>query len=625
MRKKIELAIQLAHNMGARYVIYRVFHELEKRIGVLKKKHPLAPPKKEFISLANWRDIQNESIQLPIFVELSTNELESLSSNANNIFNGKIKFFNREWKYLGLDYDWITNPDTDFKYNISLHWSKISDFNRQNGDIKYVWEKSRFSYLLTIMRYDYHFKKDSSGFVFDEIESWIDSNPINQGPNWKCSQEISLRLFNWFILLQYYKDSNKLTENRWNKLQNTIFWSIHHVFHHINFSRIAVRNNHAITETLLLALSEYMFPFIPETREWAKQGRTWFEQEIKYQIYEDGTFLQFSMNYHRVVIQLLSLGITISENNNQPFSKIVYNRAFASLDFLYQCLQEENGLLPNYGSNDGALFFPFSNYDYRDYRPQLDHLHFVLTGQSLFNTPYEDQFWIRPNLINKVHYMGLTKKMGMLSYPNGGFYLLRENNSFTFIRCGKHKDRPAHADNLHLDIWINGENVLMDSGTYKYNADPEDVDYFTGTKAHNTVSVSNKSQMLKGSRFIWYFWSQARTANWFENESQYIFTGSIKAFGHISKNIEHHREVIKVKNQNCWIVKDVLLNTNGQTARQIWHSASLNKLSIANLDNINASSIVSYESSYYGEKIDNQGICFEFKDEIITKIEFNEN
>src|SRR5690606_29270908 len=117
------------------------------------------------------------------------------------------------------------------------------------------------TFLLTLIRYDFHFEKDNGEFVFSQIEDWIEKNPVNKGPNWKCSQEISLRLFNWCYALAFYKNSSALTEDRWNKIQSVIYWSFHHVYHHINFSRIAVRNNHAITETLCLALSEMLFPF----------------------------------------------------------------------------------------------------------------------------------------------------------------------------------------------------------------------------------------------------------------------------------------------------------------------------------------------------------------------------
>ena len=81
-----------------------------------------------------------------------------------------------------------------------------------------------------------------------------------------------------------------------------------------------------------------------------------------------------------VVIQLLSLGIQLSEYAGRPFAKLVYEKAYKSVNFLYQCLQEENGYLPNYGANDGAWFFPLSDTDYRDFRPQLNTLHTILTG-----------------------------------------------------------------------------------------------------------------------------------------------------------------------------------------------------------------------------------------------------
>lgn len=102
-------------------------------------------------------------------------------------------------------------------------------------------------------------------------------------------------------------------------------------------------------------------------------GKKWFEEEIAYQIYEDGTFLQHSMNYHRIVVQLLTWGITLAERK-QVFDAIVYKQAASSLLFLRACMVKENGWLPNYGANDGALFFKLSNVHFRDYRPQLQAL-----------------------------------------------------------------------------------------------------------------------------------------------------------------------------------------------------------------------------------------------------------
>lgn len=614
--------------MGLRYTSYRIFHEVEKRFRLLKKKHPINPPKKYFISLENWK---KENIPFVIqereAIQFIKDTNKSLEIDANRILNGEICFFSSDWKKLSSDYDWITNPETNFKYDISKHWSEINDFNPTNGDIKYVWEKSRFSYLLTILRYDYHFDQDNAAFVFSEIESWIDANPINQGPNWKCSQEISLRLFNWMYVLYFYKNSIELTEKRWEKIQNVMYWSLHHVYNHINFSRIAVRNNHAITETLALTISELLFPFIPEAKKWANDGRKWIEQEVKYQVYEDGTFLQFSMNYHRVLIQLFSFGISITENHNKPFSELFYQRAYNSVNFLYQCLQEENGYLPNYGANDGALFFPLSNTKYRDYRSQLNTLHRILTNEKLFAEEMfnEDYNWVQNIAKPKQKLNPLVKIFGTLSFQNGGYYLCRTSNSFTFIRCGNHKDRPSHADNLHIDVWVNGQNILRDSGTYKYNTSKEFSDYFTGTKAHNTVSVNNQSQMLKGNRFIWYYWTQCINANWEETNDYYVFTGKINAFKQLNPKGTHQRQVRISKTSNKWIITDDLVNLNEYVKHQTWHLDNFQVLFESYVNNEIIQPIVekSYNSECYGLKEEGKAISFPFKSKIETIIHYN--
>ncbi len=567
-----KLAIQLYQNMGTRYVVYRVCHELKKRLGLLKKKHPTGLVFQQAITLLDWRKSKNPFV-IPAREHLTFAKTPSdiLQQKAERILNGELQYFNAQWLNIGKNYDWVTNPSNGYRYDITKHWSEIPDLSEEAGDIKYVWEKSRFSYLLTLIRYDYHFDKDLSEFVFSEIESWIDANPINQGPNWRCSQEISLRIFNWCYALYYYQNSPALTEERWLKIQQVIYASVHHVYHHIDFSRIAVRNNHAITETLFLTLSNILFPFIPETQKWAKDGLKWFEQEIAYQIYEDGTFLQFSMNYHRVVIQLLSLGISTFKINQQLFSKVVYNKAYKSVNFLYQCMQDENGWLPNTGSNDGALFFPMTDLDYRDYRPQLDSLHFNLTGKHFFRNDeiIENSFWLGETSIDS-KFEPITKINGNSAFSNGGYYLHREDDNFTMIRCVGYKNRPNQSDNLHVDIWINDENVLRDQGSYKYNTSKELIDYFKGTEAHNTLSIEGESQMRRGSRFIWYDWVKNAKAK-FKDSKELDLVAEIEAFKQVKPHITHKRHVKKYSNQFIWEINDQITGANGFSKQVFWH------------------------------------------------------
>ncbi len=570
MAGKIDKVLNLVGNMGGRYIAFRARHEFLRRTGLLKRKFPAAPAYKQYITLNEWklqpvRFLFNDKESL-LFPKTPTADLKE---RYEQIKSGKLLLFNSILADLGKNYDWVTNPDSGYKYDVKKHWTEIPDYSKEAGDIKYVWEKSRFSYIYDLIRYDYHFSVDCATTVFADILSWIKGNPVNCGPNYRCSQEMSLRILNWTFALHYYRNSPALTEEVFNQMQYAIYWHLHHIYNNINFSRIAVRNNHAITETLTLYLGGLLYPSLPGAAVWKKKGKAWFEQEIAYQIYEDGTFLQFSMNYHRVVVQLLTWAITIADQNKERFSDVVYKRAKRTFHYLRTCLIDENGMLPNYGANDGALFFRLSSTDYRDYRPQLQALAAALGTELQFNNFNEDSHWYGTFENARKTWQPAN---GVHIFPDGGYYIMREPQTLTFIKCGSYKDRPQHADNLHIDIWYKGENILQDAGSYKYNTDDATIRYFSGTASHNTVMLGDKDQMLKGGRFIWYYWSQRKNASLVESEKSFVFDGAIHAFVYLQKGIVHRRIVTKVKGKPEWSIRDEVSGAPaGLPMRQLWH------------------------------------------------------
>jgi len=613
MLEKLKVASAILKNMGWRYTQFRVKHGLMRRSGLLKNRFPVTPRFKQFIPLDEWKKTRADFFfRNKESINFKKNPAPSLEERFIKIKEGKFIFFNSLEINIGKNYDWITNPDTGFQYDIHKHWTEIADFSKEAGDIKYVWEKSRFSYLYDIIRYDYHFDEDCAFFAFSEIISWIKSNPINQGPNYRCSQEISLRVLNWTFALYYYQNSPYLTDEVFNKIQFAIYWQMDHVYKNIDFSRIAVRNNHAITETLSLYLVGLLFPQFPGAHKWKEKGKRWFEEEIAYQVYEDGTFLQFSMNYHRVVIQLLTWAIVLAEKNGEHFSDVVYERARKSVEFLRTCMVDENGKLPNYGANDGALFFKLNNADYQDYRPSLNALAKALKINLGFEET-EDESWygISSKQTNK-----WIPSFGIHSFDVGGYYIIREPETLTFIRCGNHKDRPSQADNLHVDIWYKGDNILYDGGSYKYNTTADLLNYFMGTASHNTVMIDEHNQMKKGSRFIWFNWSQSVFTKTTQVDDSYIFEGEISVFTYLNKSIRHKRKITKIKSKQEWIVEDTILNKpQATTMKQIFHPSESHAFSFESMDEnnqeIKPGIKQGFQSNYYGVKDAKRYFSFE--------------
>jgi hypothetical protein len=573
MLSNIKLALQLVGNMGPRYTAFRILFELQKKLGWFKKSFPVQPEVQQYISFQSWK--KDTRFLIPAREEWKEKEYPFTVDHikTEKMMAGFFEFFSSTEYNLGKTYDWITNPDTGFRYDATKHWTEINDYDPKAGDIKYVWEKSRFSFVYAFIREDIAHGTDHSEFLFGEIKSWLAANPVNQGPNYKCSQETSLRVINWTFVLHFYRNAPFLTEELFDAMMHNIYWQLKHVRSNIHFSRIAVRNNHAITETLMLYIGGLVYGFFPGAEEWKRKGKKWFEQEVVYQVYEDGTFLQFSMNYHRVLVQLFNLAFLVSDTYNESFNEYVYERAYKSLDFLFQCQASQNGMLPNYGANDGAIFFPLSSCEYRDYRPVLNTLHLLLTGEKL----YVDGPWMEDSVFYGVskpvrRYPKLLQKEGWVSFADGGYYVLRDQGTLTFIRCGNHKDRPSQADNLHIDLWVNGKNVLIDGGSYKYNTDKDTLHYFMGTSSHNTVMLDNHDQMLKGGRFIWYYWSQRTAAVVHETATNYTFEGSVSVFGQLDKRIRHVRNLTKIKGENTWMIKDhMTFKPLGSTMRQLFH------------------------------------------------------
>ncbi|MDH4318963.1 MAG: hypothetical protein OEV64_11270, partial [Desulfobulbaceae bacterium] len=73
-------------------------------------------------------------------------------------------------------------------------WWNIADFDSDLGDIKTLWEVSRFDWVVAIAQ------RGAAGDVSQVeklnlwLEHWCCNNPAYLGPNWKCGQEAAIRV-----------------------------------------------------------------------------------------------------------------------------------------------------------------------------------------------------------------------------------------------------------------------------------------------------------------------------------------------------------------------------------------------------------------------------------------------
>jgi len=573
MRNLLKWLLHSIRNEGLSAVTFRVVHSFNCWSGLLILRFPQKRRLLKPDAYSEWRQAQVSVFFdfqiLPSFPKPSPVLIEKIA----NYRQGKFLYFQKSW-YSTVG--WHTHPITGVEFDKELHWSKIRDITAQ-GDIKYIWEKSRFTFIYDFIRYQQFSGELIAGEVFALMENWIKENPVNTGPNWICSQEISIRVVNWIFALYYFRTSSELSDQRLQLILQSIHDQMTHVWKNRHFARQLVRNNHILTESLALYMTGILLPFLPDSIKWIETGKITFDNEIDRQIFNDGTYLQFSMNYHRMVIQLISWYWQLSKINNQVVAEHVKEKAVKSILFLRQCMNCHTGELPNYGHNDGTLLFPLTDCDYNDFRPTLVALAAIAGMPEMIECgPWDEEtVWITGKLPERKNDPGPCMIGNLSSFPDSGYYIIRDQRTITFVRCGAYQHRPAQADNLHVDLWVDGENIMQDSGSYSYNTDAQVLRYYMGTAAHNSLMLNGYDQMEKGPRFLWYNWIKNASGICFQENEYAVFEGKFEGFRQIGTGINHARRVVKQVDRIEWKITDQISNAPVNSCFQlIWHPMS---------------------------------------------------
>jgi len=404
--------------------------------------------------------------------------------------------------------NWHKSVLTDTEVEqFNRNWWEISDFDSKLGDIKGVWEASRFDWLLCFAQQTAQGDQQALNKLNSWLNDWSVKSPPYKGVNWKCGQEASIRVVHIamaaIILKQYNNPSAPLLsfiKAHLKRILPTIAYAV------------GQDNNHGTSEAAALFIggSWLLASNDPEGKTFYKKGLYWLENRAKSLIEDDGSFSQYSTTYHRVMLDTYSMvEIWRNELSLPEFSVKLYNKLSAATNWLYQMTQFETGDVPNLGANDGAKLLPLTQTDYRDFRPSVQLASALFLNQCAWQGEGD---W---NLTLKWLGVSVPKskplKQTGFHFPQGGYFGLRvANSAFVLLNYPKFKFRPSQCDALHVDFWQDGKNILRDGGTFSYNAGEQYINYYGGSQSHNTVQFDNREQMPRLSRFLLGDWLRAK-------------------------------------------------------------------------------------------------------------------
>jgi len=541
--KSFWLRLNTFLRLGLKNIFFVFIYRIKKKMGYYEKTMPIGTPYTLF--LESWPET--------VIPNLSEQTQKVILNSANRQIKGQVCYFSHAWFDIGSPPDWFKNPFQNKRcQNYKKHWSKLADFSDEIGDIKVIWETSRLAWAINFAKaYKLTLHDQYLNALNNWLSDWTEKNPANAGPNWKCGQEAGIRMIN---LLLAARILGQAPHNLNESLINFIWEHCKRIEHTLLYG-VAQNNNHGMSEASALFIGgaclnqqSIQSSIVTKATYWENLGRKWIENRVQTLIEPDGSFSQYSVNYHRMMLDILNYTeIWRKILKRKPFSKIFYKKAQKATNWLFIFTNELNGQAPNIGANDGTHLFNITNASYLDYRPTVDLAGRLFLGKSLYSNKDNDQIldWLnvdippRSNLIHKV------KKKPTL-FKEGGYCFINQGEVEIFIRFPSFKFRPSHCDLLHIDLWFQGKNIICDSGTYSYNCKEPYITYFPGTIAHSTIQMDDQDQMRRIGRFLF--------ASWPKN----LFTTSISIYnGKISwqagyrdyKGAEHIRKVILTSNK----------------------------------------------------------------------------
>lgn len=515
-----------------------------------------------------------------------------VSETAKSVKDGKLDIFALKEYEIGPDYNWCKDPLSGTV--APLLFGKLLNYRDESvvGNIKYLWEPSRHSQLITLA-VAYSSDKDSKYLlaIAEQLSSWFEQNPYPLGPHWVSSLELGIRLINWSIVwgLVGGDSSDLFSGSNGISLKQRWLTSIYQHVYFINsyYSGHSSANNHLIGEAAGIYVASRTWPIWSEFGDWGQNAKNILENQVHEQNFADGVNKEQAISYQQFVLDFIIVGLLVGKKTNDDFSEKYFSIAEKMLDYLCS-LMDVSGNFPMIGdADDGYLFRLSWGKKFCPYKSLL------ATGAVIFNRPdfanaagfFDDKSMLllgSSGISSFDDLLDIDFKRNKITrcFDNAGYYILGDNfgtadeyklvvdvGSLGLGSLAAH----GHADALSFWLSISGNEILVDPGTYAYHTDKKWRDYFRGTSAHNTIRVDGFDQSQIGGNFMWLQKADALLEGIVFDQNTESLIGSHDGYKKLDDPVVHKREFILEKKKRRLVIVDYLFCNGGHCIDQFWH------------------------------------------------------
>lgn len=456
--------------------------------------------------------------------------LSELIAAADAACRNELLLMGREFRFPG-GIDWLRDPVTGRRSPL-VHRSRVAEYlwSENLVDPIWVWELNRHEHFITLGLVFWLTGDERYAEAFtSQVRGWIESNPAQHGINWKYGLEVAIRLMAWTVAFQCFRRSPRFRQEAAGPFLKSLWQQAHFLSRHLQPTTTpgVVPNNHLIGEFTALVLVGAAFPEFRASAGWRDAGLRGLDAEAAAQTHRDGVNKEQATGYLRFVAELLFVITARSRQGVLPPVPRLERTLEGMLDYVCNTVTPQ-GTTPMWGdSPSGRALTLGRRKEFWDFRPLLS------AGAALFGRAdwkyvardFDDEaFWLlgAEGLRRWEELAAHPPKQASRAFEDAGMFVLRDSWSgdtdLAFLRCGPFglggngHCAHAHCDLLSVLLYVQGQPVLVDSGTYSY--DDAWRDRFRLTAAHNTVMIDEREQALPWHKFSWRRVPEAKCTGW---------------------------------------------------------------------------------------------------------------
>lgn len=376
-----------------------------------------------------------------------------------------------------IDWNYTLHDDPEFAYQMNRHryWICLGQAYGLTGDEVYVKELAY------------------------QIQDWVQNVPWTDESaklTWR-TLEAGLRADYWVRAMALCADSPAVTEDVAARFLEGLEVHAKRLYENPN-TGFSKKSNWGIMEYTGL----YLLGFILENEAYVESAQRYLKNGLHTQVMDDGMHWEASTMYHNEVFMAYLEVLRIGDIwNDSPFTKeelgIIENMAFGTLG-----LKNPAGRQPMTGDSDDT-----------DVRDLLSQAALILKNSRLkagaFGHLDYESIWMFGSQ-GFEEYQNLEAgelKAGLMEFPQSGQVVIRssweENAGWLYFINGPLGGGHGHQDKLHIGLWLNGEEVLTDSGRYTYTDTAERYE-LKKARAHNVPMI--KGQEYAESKDTWTYY-----------------------------------------------------------------------------------------------------------------------